>query len=208
MITGSTEYENYKAFIDSLAESYNPPITTVRIPTDEPIYQIDWDTRSVEAPEYFGVEGDHEAEYLYFEMDRYYDQIDLATCLGLVCFKNANDETYYQLIPAYDTLTKPRKIIFAWDIQHVVAKYGGTVSFAFKFIKINRGTKELLYEINTRVASSKVYPGWKSKAGYSHDYKDAPTASQVFLDDSWLANLYEAVQLSNNFAINWIDLNG
>jgi hypothetical protein len=42
---------------------------------------------------------------IYFSIDRYFENIDLLTCTGLVLFKNAKNEEYAYLIPAYDIAT-------------------------------------------------------------------------------------------------------
>ena len=65
MITGS---EEYKLFLASIANSYNPPTMRMRVPTDEPVYEINLNTRVVQAPEKLGVEADHEADLIYFVM--------------------------------------------------------------------------------------------------------------------------------------------
>ena len=96
-------------------------------------------------------------------MDRYLDSFDLAQCVGIVTFRNAKNEEYVQVIPAYDVQSVPGKIIFAWDIQGPITKYAGTVQFAFKFFKMDVASGELLYELNTLVTKAKVLVGWSSK---------------------------------------------
>jgi hypothetical protein len=91
MITSSQEYEQ---FLANIAED-TPSTIVMRLPTTEPVYEIDWNSRSVSAPPFIGVEGDHEAEIIYFEMDRYFDAFDLAETIGLIIFKNARQEQYY-----------------------------------------------------------------------------------------------------------------
>jgi hypothetical protein len=100
MITGSQEYEQ---FLANLANSEVPSILKMRIPTTEKVYKIDWNTRLIEAPPFIGVSGDHRAEYIFFEMDRFFDTMDLANTIGLIIFRNAHNEEYYQLISYYDT---------------------------------------------------------------------------------------------------------
>jgi len=73
MITGSQEYQDFLANIAIHNGSYNPPNTLIRIPTDEKIYDVNWETRVIESPASIGVEADHEAEYIFFRMDRFVD---------------------------------------------------------------------------------------------------------------------------------------
>ena len=124
MITGS---EEYKQFLASIASSYNPPTIRMRVPTEEPVYKIDLNSRSVEAPEILGVEADHEADLIYFIVDRFFDSVDLSNCICMVQFRNAKHEEYYYVIPYYDTDSIRGKMIFAWDIQSPVTKYAGVV---------------------------------------------------------------------------------
>ena len=172
MITGEAEYLQYLA---NIANSYNPPNILIRIPVDEPVYKIDLNTRSVETPKFLGVEAEHQAEVIYFIMDRYYDNVDLSNCIGVVQFKNARNEEYMWVIPAYDVTSVPNKLIFGWNIQSPITKYGGNVQFSFKFFKMDKTSGELLYELNTLVVKTKVLVGWASYGGFNHhDYLNYP----------------------------------
>ena len=199
MITGSQEYLEYLA-------SYNPPTILARIPANEPVYTINLNTRAVTAPTYLGVESDHNAEYLFYEMDRYMDNFDLAQCVGVITFRNAKNEEYMQVIPAYDIQSAPGKIIFAWDIQSPITKYAGVVQFAFKFFKMDKASGELLYELNTLVAKSKVLVGWSSKNGTNHNYSTYPVEHIISNND--IMNKIQAIYDTNYKAsVFWIDAN-
>ncbi len=187
MITGSQEY---KEFLQQSASSYNPPNILIRIPASEPIYEINLNTRVIEPPKYLGVEADHEAELIYFIMDRFFDNMDLSECIGAVQFKNAKNEEYLYIIPAYDIISNPGKILFAWNIQSPVTKYGGTVQFSFKFFKIDKASGELLYELNTLVCKSKVLIGWASFNGANHTFNQF-TIDQLLTDAAFEPELDE-----------------
>lgn len=202
MITGS---EEYKLFLASIANSYNPPTMRMRVPTDEPVYEINLNTRVVQAPEKLGVEADHEADLVYFVMDRFLDSVDLSTCIGMVQFRNAKKEEYYYVIPYYDIDSIRGKIIFAWDIQSPVTKYGGTVEFSFKFFRVSPASGELLYELNTMVAKSKVLVGWANKNGANHNY-NAISAQDILVDNDFINKLAQFEQIQKNLAIYWIDV--
>lgn len=133
-------------------------------------------------------------------MDRFVDSMDLSNCLGLIQFKNARREEYYQLISDYDTLSEPGKIIFAWDIQGAATKYGGSITFSVKFFKINPASGELLYEINTLVASSKVLNGWAN----GNTEHDSMTADKIFVEDSSIMVTLSALKdATKKFAAVW-----
>ena len=140
MITSSQEYQEFLAGIAETA----PSIVKMRIPTYEPVYEINLNTRKIQSPPFIGVEGDHEAEYIFFQMDRYFDGLDLSDAIGSIVFKNANGEEYYQIIPYYDIYSIKDKIIFPWVIQAPAALYGGEVSFSVKFFKIDPTSKKLV----------------------------------------------------------------
>lgn len=204
MITGSEEYSQ---FLTTIAQSYNPPKSSIRIPTYEPVYEINWSDRSVTTPSFLGVEADHEAELIYFKMDRFVDQTDLANCIGIVQFKNAKQEEYYYIIPYYDVDSIPGKIIFAWDIQSPVTKYSGTVNFSFKFFKVDKTSGEVLYEINTLVVKSRVLVGWATRLGANHTYNQLNLAD-VLLDQDLLNRiqvLLDVVDAEKQFKLYWID---
>ena len=211
MITGSAEY---KAYLATLADSYSPPNILIRIPASEPIYNIDLQSRVIEAPKMIGVEADHEAELIYFMVDRYFDQTDLSQCICAVQFRNAYQEEYIYIVPAYDTLSVPGKIIFAWNIQSPVTKYGGTVEFSFKFFKIDKTSGELLYELNTLVCRTRVLVGWASKNGITHKYNQW-TVDEILTDKAdehgviqkgiW-SKLQEVFDAGNQFNVYWKDV--
>ena len=46
--------------------SGNPPDLAVLLPSNENIYNIDLNTRTIQAPENLGVAGDQRAEVIYF----------------------------------------------------------------------------------------------------------------------------------------------
>lgn len=202
MITGS---EEYKLFLASIANSYNPPTMRMRVPTDEPVYKIDLNSRVVQAPDKLGVEADHEADLIYFEMDRFFDSVDLSTCIGMVQFRNAKKEEYYYVIPYYDVDSIRGKIIFAWDIQSPVTKYGGVVEFSFKFFRVSPASGELLYELNTMVAKSRVLVGWANKNGANHNY-NAISAEDILVNNDFIKKLAQLEQIQKNLAIYWIDV--
>ena len=202
MITGSEEYKQYFA---QYGNSSNTPCIRIRVPKSEPVYQIDWNTRTVEAPEFVAVEADHVAEIIYFEMDRYYDLMDLSQCVGLIQFKNARNEEFFYVIPYYDIDSKEDKIIFAWAIQAPVTKYGGTIQFSFKFFKANASTGELIYELNTTVAKTKVLVGWANKNGADHTYNTLD-ASQLVIDNELMNAIVRIKEAADQLHVYWIDV--
>ena len=68
--------EEYNALLSELNDP-NEFLKYVRIPRDEPVYEIDLNTRTIKAPDFLSVEEDHNSEVIWFMVDRFYDNIDL-----------------------------------------------------------------------------------------------------------------------------------
>ena len=196
--------EEYNALLNGLNDP-NEFLKYVRIPRDEPIYEIDLNTRKISPPPFIGVEGDHEAEYVYFQVDRYFDGLDLSTAIGLVVFKNAKNEEYYWLIPYYDIYSIEGKIIFPWVIQAPAALYGGVVSFSVKFFQIDPTSKKLVYELNTMVAKTRVLVGWANTTGNYHKYNTLSPDS-IIIDNETLDKINTLLALDDKINIYWNDV--
>lgn len=201
MITSSQEYQEFLAGIAETA----PSMMKMRIPTYEPVYEIDLNTRKITPPPFIGVEGDHEAEYIYFQVDRYFDGLDLSNAIGLIVFKNAKNEEYYQIIPYYDIYSIEGKIIFPWVIQAPAALYGGTVSFSVKFYQVDPTSGKLLYELNTLIAKTKVLVGWANMTGQSHTYELIDPQSLIANSET-IDTLNRLLALENELKVYWIDV--
>lgn len=201
MITSSQEYQEFLARIAETA----PSTMKMRIPTYEPVYEIDLNTRKITPPPFIGVEGDHEAEYIYFQVDRYFDGLDLSNAIGLIVFKNAKNEEYYQIIPYYDIYSIEGKIIFPWIIQAPAALYGGTVSFSVKFYQVDPTSGKLLYELNTLIAKTKVLVGWANMTGQSHTYEMIDPQSLIANSET-IDKLNRLLALENELKVYWIDV--
>ena len=201
MITSSQEYQEFLAGIAETA----PSVLKMRIPTYEPVYEIDLNTRKISPPPFIGVEGDHEAEYVYFQVDRYFDGLDLSTAIGLVVFKNAKNEEYYWLIPYYDIYSIEGKIIFPWVIQAPAALYGGVVSFSVKFFQIDPTSKKLVYELNTMIAKTRVLVGWANTTGNYHKYNTLSPDS-IIIDNETLDKINTLLALDDKINIYWNDV--
>ena len=202
MITPSPEYER---FLANIADS-TPSIMKMRVPSQEEIYSIDLNTRKITPPPFIGVETDHQAEYIFFEMDRFYDLIDLSESIGLIIFKNAKDEEYCQLIPYYDIWSKEGKIIFPWVIQAPAALYTGQVSFSMKFFKIEPTSKKLIYELNTIVAKTKVLAGWANTTNQQSYQTYTLSPESIIIDSDVINGLNTIINAKQYASIYWIDV--
>lgn len=152
--------DNYK-LVEKLFQDGAKP-TLVQLEIDDTIYKIDLATRQVEAPEFLAVKSDHEAEIIFFEIDRYYDGMDLSTIPCVVQYKIINKETGEEtlnshLIPFYDIYTKATeyKMILPWDITNNVSKNASEIIFSFRFFKVDTDCN-VIYSLNTLTSTSKI----------------------------------------------------
>lgn len=162
-----TSPENYQIIFDEIQNSTSLEIRMVNEDT-EPKFIIDADARYINVPEELntiGVFGDHNAETVYFEIDRMFDTQDFSltdlTCV--VQYKNALGIEYvYPVTTLYLVQTEeevPSKINFAWKVSGNVTAAPGTVDFSIRFYKLDSETKEFLYNFNTQTATVAVADG-------------------------------------------------
>lgn len=155
-------------------QNQNFPTQAILLPKEEQIYNIDLNTRTIEAPAILSAERDHFAETIYFKMDRYFDNMDLTTTVGIVQYVNKNakhedgtkDEGHIWPIPFYDVTTcvqldpnDQNKILFPWCIGGPATKAAGPIEFAFKFYLLDEEGKNYIYNLNTRSSTSQILHG-------------------------------------------------
>ena len=183
-----TTAEQYNANLHSI-HNMNPP-TYATLPTADNIYNIDLETREVDAPRFLGVEKDHASETIYFIVDRYADYMDLATTCCIITYTNALKESKIYRVPFYDmyTFAEENKIILPWVIDVDLAIVPGQVEFSIQFFKtgieVDPKTHEektvFQYNLNTRPAKSTILKGIVVQ-GMSEGYELDPTQYQSLL---------------------------
>ena len=67
-----------------LIQNNNLPTVALLLPSDETIYNIDLNSRTIEAPEFLSTETDHFAETIYFKVDRYFDNMDSTKTICII----------------------------------------------------------------------------------------------------------------------------
>lgn len=154
-----------KEYYDLLYEiqDFNKPSLAVLLPGTEKIYDVDLNTRTIEAPEYLSVESDHRSEYIYFKTGRYYDNLDLSGAVCIVQYINALGEPRVFAVPFFDvdTFSDDNQMVFYWRIDQEVTKAAGDVEFSIRFYLLDENyvDKKLIFNLNTLPASSKVLTG-------------------------------------------------
>jgi hypothetical protein len=125
-----TTAEQYNANLH-LIYNVNPPIYAT-LPTADNIYNIDINTREIDAPRFLAVEKDNISETIYFIVDRYADYMDLATTCCVITYTNAAKNTRTYAVPFYDIYTfgDNKKMIIPWCLDAGVTEAPGVVEFA------------------------------------------------------------------------------
>lgn len=171
------------------------------------IYDIDLNTREVQAPKMLSVSKDHKSTVIYFRVDRYYDYMDLTQTICLIQYSppgNKQKLAYTYVVPAFDTLSQADegKIIFPWAIGGAATQNEGDIQFAIRFYQINFDDEEhpvLTYNLNTKPATSTISHGLQvDKAEMTLEY-DKPLIDIDENGNQVLGEVYTALiaELSN-----------
>lgn len=155
--------EKYFGVIGSLNDYINTKYSI--LPLDEPYFEINTDLRQIIPPStnaVYAVKGDDYAETLYFVVDRYFDNIDLASQKIVIEWDNGfskgmTEETVRDLI------SRPEEIIFGWTITDEATAQGNYLKFAVRFYDydLSRG---VLYSLSTTPYTIPI------KEGLAHDF--------------------------------------
>lgn len=160
---------NYKILYEiQNASLTGPTADTIIVPSNVRLYNINLNTREIDAPDYLSVQHEHYAETVYFLVDRYYDNMDLAQTTCIVQYATPDGESYIYAVPFCDTVTYPDKIIIPWCISGSATATSGTVKYNVRFYKID--------ETSIKDENGEIDP---SKAAFSYSLSTRPASSKV-----------------------------
>ena len=195
-----TSPQEYKELLNQLVDP-NQYKQYIQMPQNEPIYKIDLNSRKIEAPEFISVSEDHNAEVLWFSVDRFYDCYDLYKCTCWIQYINANKEKFYYAAPLFvrgeeygsDTILIP------WVVSKEAAAKEGAVEFAFQFFTLSEDKMRFNYILNTNPAKSKVLQGLRI---------DDPEndATKEFAADELHKIYSELDRLKGEYNLYWIEV--
>lgn len=202
-----TSPEDYLKHLYEL-QNNNFPTYQPLLPTDETIYEIDLNKRTVEAPKFLGVSLDHRAETIYFKFDRYYDNMDLTTTVCLIQYvnKNAKNEDgtpskgRAYLVPFYDIthFKGEDKVLIPWNVGGHATSVAGPVEFAIKFYLLNDDKQTYSYNLNTTIATTEVLVGMNVNDGENEDF---------IIPDQTVEAIYAELNfIKESKRLTWIDL--
>lgn len=205
-----TASQEYYSLLHQIQDE-NAPSIAVLLPGTENIYEIDLNKRTIESPEFLSVSKDHKAETIYFKCPRYFDNIDLTNLVCVVEYINANGDGRVYAVPYYDTtslstidheagIDEPM-ILFPWCIDGEATKVGGEVTYAIRFYELNGTGTQMIYNLNTLTAKSKVLHGIDINKADFEDSED---------ESNYLATCLEQVmhyaKKASDRDIYWISL--
>ncbi len=110
------------------------------LPVDEDNFIIDANARTIAVPSSFakngvGVQGDELCEVLYFEIDRYFDAMDLDTADIYIEWTRVDGQSGVSKPWVIDIESHPNKIIFGWALSSSITKEIGNLKFAVRFFQ-------------------------------------------------------------------------
>jgi len=70
--------------------------------SEDQIFDIDLETRTIEVPQFLSVRYDHNAEIIYFRCARYLDNMDLVNTVCVIEYVNADGKPGLYWVPYYD----------------------------------------------------------------------------------------------------------
>lgn len=179
----------------------------IRIPDDEPIYEINLNTREIEIPNFLSVEADHNSEIIWFKTNRFFDNFDLYECNCWVQYINANKEKHYYAAPILVGALPfgNEQILIPWAISKEVTKTSGTIQFSFQFFKLTEDNKDFVFVLNTKPANGKVLSGLRFDPVSDLENNSITKDEAKALSDA-LHNLSDAFNtLNGEYVLYWTD---
>lgn len=158
---GAIQIDNLESFFGNIQEIAKLDTKFLRLPLDEPLFEINANSRKITIPSDFvsnglSVQGDHLAETIYFSIDRYFDYMDLNNCQIRINWKMG--EASGQSVNFSKSLdADPGKIIFGWPVAKELTGKSGSLSFAVEFYTEDRDT--ITYSLNTLISTITIKEG-------------------------------------------------
>lgn len=131
------------------------------IPGREPSFNVYLNTRKIEVPSSFkqlAIQGERNAETIWFALDRYFDGEDLKDKAWGIQFINAIKEEMLVSVD-YKQLDKDddKTLLLGWDIPWDITKEAGTVLLALRCWTVDEG--KITYDLRTEDISLTIGKG-------------------------------------------------
>lgn len=168
---GAISVDNLEAYYGSIEEIAALDPKFLRLPLDEPLFEIDANTRKITVPAEFksngvSVQKDHLAEIIFFRIARFFDYTDLATCDIVINWKMGSKEGKTTRFIKFEEPflvdeVQTNGIIFGWPINDIVTDKSGALTFAVEFFKKDGigDDAKIMYRFNTLPTSVNIKDG-------------------------------------------------
>jgi hypothetical protein len=168
-------------------------------PQTEPKFIINLNTRIIDIPPEFyciGIENDHNAETIYFETNRYFDDIDLYNASIAIQYINSLGKKYvfpivYKYIDYSEEGEEGELLSFGWTLSSDVLAAAGKVYFTIRFFELENDKNIFKYNLNTKIAEVYVEKGLNVLVA-DESIKETDDLSRVLESISNLENRYLA----------------
>lgn len=157
----SIDIDNIEGFFGNIERIAKLGNEFLRLPLDEPMFEINANTRTISVPADFrtngiSVQGDHLAETVFFSIDRYFDYVDLSSTDISINWKMGNvTGRTKNFIMSKEIL--PGRVVFGWPINNIITEKSGQLTFAVEFRKERDG--KVVYNFNTLAANVTIKDG-------------------------------------------------
>ena len=202
--------EEFKSFLQRVQDQY--PTTLRQIPLDQPRIQVYLNSRFIdiknsEYKDYLSMAEDHRAETVYFEVDRYFEDVDLFNCTCIIEYINGGGHPRIYpvtLKDLYKDMAGRDKMILAWNIGNEATLFKGEIQFSLTFYKTSNTyndqdgtvTTEIIYALHTTPATGTILFGM--------EYSDL---QEIERSEVYSVSNYEALlALINQKLVYWNDL--
>lgn len=145
----------------------------LKLPLDEPHFEIDANTRRIKVPQIFkengvSVEGDEVSEILFFEIDRFYDSTDLSQTNIIIQWQSPGQSVVqytaaFMPLIVHDPVYGDEKLVFGWPISSEITEYPGQLTFSVRFYIPDSGASSLdakpVFSLSTLTQVVTINPG-------------------------------------------------
>ena len=170
----------YYSYLPQLARKL--PVYYTKLPLDEPMMEINGDTREVKVPAQLvkcaGIENDHYAESIMFLIDRYHDGQDLMNSQIWIQWKAADGTEDCDNVPTMDADFTQNKIRFPWPLTSKVTSHPGIIEFSVVFFAKDLN-QQLVYRYSTLTSKIRIEPALKAELGNNANDVGAGFAAAV-----------------------------
>lgn len=158
------------------------PKYALLLPLDEPMFEINANTREIIIPAHFkkhgvSVEGDTIAETLIFKINRFVDFVDLNETDIFVQWEIEGKEEYSNITFKYLDYD-PEFLLFAWPITNRITEKSGVLKFSVRCIKRENESSPITYSFNTLPATVSISKALKADLDYD---AEADNADELFV---------------------------